>query len=419
MKIRQPLVGGHTLRLVATCTLLACGLSAGCKSPFGWWGSGSSGGSGMFSSATPDVSKQKYDGLSQDFSGGAGGAYQQPKSSSGNYFTNAWSKSTAAVGSAFTWKKPTVPTDDPTSLDSKPKAMGPDVFIAAGRMYETQGKFAEAEQQYQKALKTAPNDLASLVSIARLHDRQGNFPKAIEAYNRAAAAHPKSGLVQNDLGLCYNRQKNPALAVEHLTKAIERSPKDQKYRNNLATVLVENGRTEDAFKQLKVLNSEGGAHYNLAHMLSARGQQEEAAAHLRLALQAEPELSAAREMLAQIGGVTEQVLPNAQQPFAQVNAQQPIDQRQQALSMFQVGPPQRTAPTNPSPFQQASQTSGNPAEIIFPAAPANTQQPPTSPPVFVAAQPAANSQPVPQAQPDGSYKIADDETPQLLPPVGE
>ncbi|WP_425613673.1 tetratricopeptide repeat protein [Anatilimnocola sp. NA78] len=417
MKIRQPSVGRQTLRLVAACTLLACGMNAGCKSPFGWWGSGSSGGS-MFSSATPDVSKQKYDGLSQDFSGGASGAYQQPQASSGNYFTNAWNKSTAAVGSAFTWNKAPVPTDDPTSLSSKPKTMGPDVFIAAGRMYETQGKFAEAQSQYEKALKTSPNDLASLISIARLHDRQGNFPKAIEAYNRAATAHPKSGLVQNDLGLCYARQKDAGKAIEHLNKACELAAKNPKYRNNLATVLVENGRNEEAFKQLKALNTEGGAHYNLAYMLSARNKPEEAAAHLRLALQAEPELSAAREMLAQMGGAVPPGAANGQQ-LAQVNAQQPVDPRQQqALSLFQAGPAQRTAPTNPSPFQPASQTSSNPVEIVFPTAPAN-HQPPAASPAFVAPQQPVSTQAVPQAQPDGSYKIADDEAPQLLPPVGE
>ncbi|QDU29383.1 photosystem I assembly protein Ycf3 [Anatilimnocola aggregata] len=418
MKKYQPSFGRRTLRFVATCTLLVCALNTGCKSPWGWWGSGSGGTGGMFSSATPDVGKQKYDGLSQDFSSGAGGAYQQPKATSGNYVSNAWNKSTAAVGSVFAWKgtKSAVPTDDPTSLDSKTKAITPDILIAAGRMYETKGKFPEALQQYEKALKVAPNDLASLISIGRLYDRQGNFPKAIETYNRAAAAHPKSGLVQNDLGLCYARQKDAARAVEHLTMACERSPKDPKYRNNLATVLVENGRTEEAFRHLKALNSEGAAHYNLAYLLVGRGKQEEAAQHLRLALQVEPELSAARELLAQMGGVPEQ---NVQQPYAQVNAQQPMDQRQQALSLFQAGPVQRTAPTGQSPFQQASQTTSNPVEIVFPTAPANTQQPPSAPTAFAAPQPTAYPQQVPAAQPDGSYRIADDETPQLLPPVTE
>jgi tetratricopeptide (TPR) repeat protein len=373
----------------------------------------------MFSSATPDVGQQKYDGLSQDFSSGAGGAYKSPNSSSGGYLSNAWNKSTAAVSSAFTWKSSTpTNTDDPTSLDSRPKTMGPDVYIAAGRMYETQGKFPEALQQYERALKTTPNDLASLISIARLHDRQGNFPKAIEAYNRAAQAHPKSGLVQNDLGLCYARQKDAGRAIENLTKACELAPKNPKYRNNLATVLVENGRTDDAFKQLKALNSEGVAHYNLAYMLIARQRNDEAAQHLRSALQIEPELAAARELLAQIGGAP--AMPSAPPAaYAQAAVQQGVDARQQALSLFQGGqaaanPVQASqgasySPPAGNPFQPASQSSTKPVEIVFPTAPVN------APPASSAAAPTTT----PAAQDDGSYRIADDESPQLLPPVVE
>jgi tetratricopeptide (TPR) repeat protein len=419
---RLPLVSGRSrqrngLRLATACALAVCLGATGCKSPWGWWG-GNSGGS-MFSSAAPDVGKQRYDGLSQDFSSGASGAYKPPVSSSDGYFTSAWKKSTAAVGSAFTWKSNNpVDTDDPTNLDSRPKSVGPDVFIAAGRMYETQGKFPEALTQYEKALKASPNDLASLISIARLHDRQGNFPKAIEAYNRAAKAHPKSGLVQNDLGLCYARQKDSNRAVDSLMRACEFSPKNPKYRNNLATVLVEAGRTEEAFRQLNTLNSEGTAHYNIACMLTPRGKHEEAAQHLKLALQAEPDLMPARELLAQITGVPMQPPTGMQQPdqpFAQVAGQQAMDARQQALSMFQAGPPQRTAPQQTSPFQNAS--SSNPVEITFPTAPANappaTPFPNAAPPAF------ANPQPVQATPEETTFRIGDDESPQLLPPVTE
>lgn len=411
MKVRPPFANAKFLRFVAACAILSCAFSTGCKSPWGWWGGGS--GNSMYGSATPDLSKQKYDGLSQDYSGGAGSAYKSPTSGDENYLSSTWKKSTAAVGSAFSWQSKPAATEDPTSLDSKHKPVGPDVFIAAGRMYETQGKFNEAHVQYEKALKASPNDLASLISIARLHDRQGNFPKAIESYNRAAKAHPKSGLVQNDLGLCYARHKDNNQAVASLTQACEFAPKNPKYRNNLATVLVECGRTDEAFRQLKAINSEGVAHYNLAVMLTSRGKQEEAASHLHLALQAEPGLQSAQELLAQVTGQPMQQGPmGPQQPYAQVAAQSQMTQ-QQAISMFQAGPPQRTAPS-PSPFQNASQSSNNPVEIVFPTAPANGQQPPTQPPGFSPPQQTNSS-----STDETSFRIGDDETPQLLPPVSE
>lgn len=403
MKVRPPVANIHLLRIAAAVAVLACSFSTGCKSPWGWWGGSNN---SMYGSATPDVGKQKYDGLSQDFSGGAAGAYKSPTAANENYLTSSWKKSTAAVGSAFAWNSKPAQSEDPTSLDSKHKPIGPDVFIAAGQMYETQGKFPEALGQYDKALKAAPNDLATMISIARLHDRTGNFPKAIEAYNRAAAAHPKTGLVQNDLGLCYARHKDNNKAVASLTQACALAPKNPKYRNNLATVLVENGQTDEAFRQLKALNSEGVAHYNLAYMLTARGKQAEAANHLQLALQAEPDLHAARELLAQVTG---QPMPGAmaqQGPYAQV-AMQPQMTQQQAVSMFQAGPAQRTqAPPPSNPFQTASQSSQNPVEIVFPTGPANAQ-PAVAPQVTI-----------PQGPEETSFRIAD-EGPQLLPPVTE
>jgi hypothetical protein len=155
---RPPLASLYSLRFAAVA-VLACSLLTGCKSPWGWWGGGDTG--SMYGSATPDVSRQKYDGLSQDFSGGAAGAYKAPAAADGNYLTSTWKKSTAAVGSAFSWQdKSAAQKEDPTSLDSKHKPVGPDVHIAAGRMYETQGKFPEALGQYEKALKASPNDLA-------------------------------------------------------------------------------------------------------------------------------------------------------------------------------------------------------------------------------------------------------------------
>lgn len=401
MKVRPPFANIHLLRIAAACAVLACALSTGCKSPWGWWGGGSN--SSMYGSATPDVSKQKYDSLSQDFSGGAAGAYKAPSTSNDNYVTSAWKKSTAAVGSAFTWNSKPAQSEDPTALDSKHKPIGPDVFIASGQMYETQGKYPEALGQYEKALKAAPNDLASLISIARLHDRTGNFPKAIEAYNRAAAAHPKAGLVQNDLGLCYARHKDNNRAVASLTQACALAPKNPKYRNNLATVLVENGQTEEAFKQLKALNAEGVARYNLAIMMTSRGKHAEAANHLQLALQADPEMHVARELLAQISGPAPGA-PGMQGPYAQVASQPPMNQ-QQAVSMFQAGPAQRTQPPPSSPFQTASQSSSAPVEIVFPTGPINSQ--PAAPPV---SNPAVE---------ETSFRIGDEEGPQLLPPVTE
>jgi Tfp pilus assembly protein PilF len=266
------------------------------------------------SSAAPDVGRQKYSGLAQEFPGSMpmgqartgtaplGG--QKPVSDDG-FMMASWKKTTAAVTGAFaSTTKPAnaVPEDDPLRLDRNPKKIGPEVYVSAARLLENQGKFAEAEVKYQDALKTSPTDEHALVGLARLHDRQGQGLKATDLYLKALKAHPNSGLVCNDLGLCYRRQRQLDKSVQMFSRAVELQPDNNKYRNNLAAALVDAGRADDAVRHLSTSGSPAVAHYNVGFMLHKRGQQGEAVQHLQHAISLDPSLTPAREMLAQLGG---------------------------------------------------------------------------------------------------------------------
>ncbi|MCI0359431.1 MAG: tetratricopeptide repeat protein [Planctomycetaceae bacterium] len=278
----------------------------GCKTPMGsglaFWKNNDS----SMASTAPDATNQKYGSLAKEFGGsktpsvGLGGT---PPPSTDGPVVSSWNKATAAVAAAFT-PTPKVETDDPTSLTSKTGKVGPDVHINLGRVYESQNKTAEAIAQYEKALAMRPNDLTALVSLARLHDRQGNATKSVELYQRALKSNPKSGLVHNDLGLCYARQKQWQRATESLSKAVEVHPTNPKYRNNLASVMVEMGRTDEALKQLAAVNSEAIAHYNLAYLLQQKGQSSLAVMHLQQAVNRDPTLGPAHEMLAELMGTS-------------------------------------------------------------------------------------------------------------------
>jgi len=169
-------------------------------------------------------------------------------------------------------------------------------------LMENQGKFADAEQHYLKALKLAPNDLSALVGLARMHDRQGRASQAIEVYQRALKAHPQSGLVLNDMGLCYARQRQFEPALTAMTRAVERTADNAKYRNNLATVLVETGHIDQAVQTMSVGSSAAVAHYNVGYLLHQKGLTADATRHFQQALAIDPALTPAREMLAHLGG---------------------------------------------------------------------------------------------------------------------
>ena len=52
-----------------------------------------------------------------------------------------------------------------------------------------------------------------------------------------------------------------------LRQAVKLEPKRKLYRNNLATVLVDMGRTDEAWDELSSVHTPAVAHYNLGYLL--------------------------------------------------------------------------------------------------------------------------------------------------------
>jgi Flp pilus assembly protein TadD len=159
--------------------------------------------------------------------------------------------------------------------------------------------------------------------------------------------------------LCFARQKQWQRATESLNKAVELQPGNPKYRNNLATVMVELGRTDEALKQLAAVNNEAVAHYNLAYLLQQKGQSSLAVMHLQQAVSKDPSLGAAHDMLAQL---MNQAAPAYQpQPETRVAAQPastPI-YRPQTDIQWQPQSPAVEQPATQPQTETAAQVSGS------------------------------------------------------------
>ena len=69
------------------------------------------------------------------------------------------------------------------------------------------------------------------------------------------------------------------------------------YRNNIAAVLVEIGRVDDAVAQVAAVYGEPIAHYNVGILLKEQGKRRAAADQFALALEADPSLTQVREWL--------------------------------------------------------------------------------------------------------------------------
>ncbi len=274
----------------------------------------------------------------------AGMVHSQAPGAPTNPITKAWKSTTDTVAGAFT-KKPAPmspslsPENDPTSLSSKPSKISAETYIATGRLLESRQEFVKAQAEYEKAIKAEPKNLTALVSLARLQDRQGNPDQAVATYQKALKAHPDNALVHNDLGLCYARKRDLASAVAMLHKAVEKEPSKPNYRNNLATVLVEAGRADDALKHLQAVHAPAAAHFNLAYLLNHRGQTDLARRHLMQAVQLDPAFAQAHEMLAQLDGAAAQGSPAGPQISVSAPAAAQPQPSPQALGAAPQGQP--------------------------------------------------------------------------------
>ena len=105
----------------------------------------------------------------------------------------------------------------------------------------SRARLAEAEQQYQLALKEKPDDLPALLGYAQLKEYLGKPDEAIQLYQRAAKAYPQQASVHNNLGLCYARQNRLDEAVAAMSHAISWTPRIRCTATTSPRVLVDQG----------------------------------------------------------------------------------------------------------------------------------------------------------------------------------
>jgi Tfp pilus assembly protein PilF len=229
-------------------------------------------------------------------------------SSMGTAVTSAYGKAKTAVSSAFVPAANTSTTGEPsdqTSLANTPStntALGPEIHVITGQMYEAKGQYAKALDCYSKALETEATNVAALSSMARLHDRQNNTDKAIEFYQRAIKVAPNQAALYADHGSVYARVGQIATAKEQYQKAINLDPKNRSYRSSLAGLLVDEGQADKAEQELQQVDGPAMANYQMAYLYMSRQNIPETRQYLTKALAIDPNLQPARDMMNSLGG---------------------------------------------------------------------------------------------------------------------
>jgi tetratricopeptide (TPR) repeat protein len=195
---------------------------------------------------------------------------------------------------------------------------------------EREDFWERARKEYQQALETDPTYLPALQGLARLYVEINDRERAVATYERAIAAHPRETSLPYELGMAYMRWKQWEPALVPLRTAFDLDPENRPTANALGICQACTGNYDECLAVFtKAFGNKAQAHYNLARTLHRLNRDDLCSQHLQMALNLNPDLQSARELLEKLAGKTEQAPPpredkgqQASTPAAQTDLEQ-------------------------------------------------------------------------------------------------
>jgi tetratricopeptide (TPR) repeat protein len=167
---------------------------------------------------------------------------------------------------------------------------------------QKEATYDQARVAYQRALEVDPNCKEAYAGLARLYATVGRDDKAVDTFRKVLKKYPREAPLWLDLGMCYSRKKDWPAAVDCLSKAHELDPDKRVYTWALGVTLARVGKCQQSVACLAQAMPQAEAEYNEARILLRLGQDELGRQYLNLALQTNPALVGARDLLAQLEG---------------------------------------------------------------------------------------------------------------------
>jgi hypothetical protein len=156
--------------------------------------------------------------------------------------------------------------------------------------------------------------MPAYLGLAHLYVNMDDSAHAVATLRKALEAEPQNAAVWFELGMCHSRAKDWGPALEALGRAVTLEPENRQYVNTLGYALARAGMLQDAVTCLARVNGEAAARYQVARMLQHLQQPALSRQYLIEALQKNPDLTQARELLAQLDGVPAPTPPLPQTP---------------------------------------------------------------------------------------------------------
>jgi len=117
--------------------------------------------------------------------------------------------------------------------------------LAAGVLFEKDGKFADAVEEYKIALALDPASDA-LTGLANIYMRGRHFPEAEECLRKLVALHPDQTAAHIQLGRVLAAEGKDDAAIAELQAGVKMAPTDESVQRDLADLYFSTGKNDQA-----------------------------------------------------------------------------------------------------------------------------------------------------------------------------
>jgi tetratricopeptide (TPR) repeat protein len=182
--------------------------------------------------------------------------------------------------------------------------------LSAGQFLERENKFADAEQEYKRALVADSQSTDAVIGLANLYMRGRRFPEAEDYLRKVLAMHADSAAAHIQLGRVLAAEGKNDAAIAELEAGIKLAPGDDAVERDLADLYTTAGKhdlAEAAYRELLTAHpNEAELHRRLGQALLRQKKFQEAQQEFVNALKIKPDLGEAYGDLAFAAGENKQ-----------------------------------------------------------------------------------------------------------------
>lgn len=193
--------------------------------------------------------------------------------------------------------EPAKPAPGPAALEVHAAGKEALKFFAQGLRYQREGRYAEAIEEYEKAIVADPGNLEAYNNLGVLFKETGRIDRAAESFQRALALDPKYEKALNNLGVIRYLKGQYAEAISLFRRAIVINAENLESYTNLGIIYFLAERLEEArgafARALQLDPKHAETHYNLALLYERRGIWPKAFVHYQRFMELAPPKHAA------------------------------------------------------------------------------------------------------------------------------